>query len=92
MKVVNAPNNADAAWLMKIESAGAATFAELNVNTTVEGADPVTGAWQTYTFNLSDLSSAGLDVSAIDVVMVFPAWGTGEGAVYRIDNMVISAP
>ncbi len=92
MKVISPPNNADAAWLMKIESAGAATFAELNVNTTVEGADPVTGAWQTYTFNLSDLSSAGLDVSAIDVVMVFPAWGTGEGAVYRIDNMVISAP
>jgi hypothetical protein len=24
--------------------------------------------------------------------MVFPAWGTGDGAVYRIDNMVISAP
>ena len=92
MKVISPPNNADAPWLMKIESAGAATFAELNVNTTVEGADPVTGAWQTYTFNLSDLSSAGLDVSAIDVVMVFPAWGTGEGAVYRIDNMVISAP
>jgi hypothetical protein len=36
------------------------------------------------------LSTAGLDVSAIDNVMVFPAWGTGEGAVYRIDNMVIS--
>ena len=92
MKVVTPPNNADAAWLMKIESSGAATFAELNLNTSVEGADPVVGEWQTYTFNLSDLSTAGLDVSAIDVVMVFPAWGTGEGAVYRIDNMVISAP
>jgi hypothetical protein len=52
----------------------------------------VVGVWQTYTFNLSDLSAAGLDVSAIDVVLVFPAWGTGDGAVYRIDNMVISAP
>jgi len=92
MKVVTPPNNADAAWLMKIESSGAATFAELNLNTSVEGADPAVGVWQTYTFNLSDLSTAGLDVSAIDVVMVFPAWGTGEGAVYRIDNMVISAP
>ena len=92
MKVESAPNNADSFWLMKIESSDAATFAELNLNTTVEGADPAVGVWQTYTFNLSDLSAAGLDVSAIDVVMVFPAWGTGEGAVYRIDNMVISAP
>jgi beta-glucanase (GH16 family) len=92
MKVITPPTNADSFWLMKIESAGAATFAELNLNTSVEGADPAVGVWQTYTFNLSDLSAAGLDVSAIDVVMVFPAWGTGEGAVYRIDNMVISAP
>ena len=92
MKVITPPTNADSFWLMKIESAGAATFAELNLNTSVEGADPAVGVWQTYTFNLSDLSAAGLDVSAIDVVMVFPAWGTGDGAVYRIDNMVISAP
>ena len=28
-----------------------------------------------------------LDVSAIDVLMIFPAWGEGEGAVYRIDNL-----
>jgi hypothetical protein len=53
---------------------------------------PVTGEWQTYTYSLQDLSVAGLDVSAIDVVLVFPAWGTGDGAVYRIDNVVISAP
>ena len=92
MKVETAPSNTDSFWLMKIESSDAATFAELNLNTSVEGAEPAVGVWQTYTFNLSDLSTAGLDVSAIDVVMVFPAWGTGEGAVYRIDNMVISAP
>jgi len=92
MKVETAPTNADSTWLMKIESTGATTFAELNLNNSVEAADPAVGVWQTYTFNLSDLSSAGLDVSAIDVVMVFPAWGTGDGAVYRIDNMVISAP
>jgi len=57
-----------------------------------EGAAPVVGEWQTYTYSLQDLSSAGLDISALDVVMVFPAWGTGEGAVYRIDNVLISSP
>jgi len=92
MKVITPPTNADSFWLMKIESVDATTFAELNLNASVEGADPAVGVWQTYTFNLSDLSAAGLDVSAIDVVMVFPAWETGDGAVYRIDNMVISAP
>ncbi|MDA8944540.1 family 16 glycosylhydrolase [Porticoccaceae bacterium] len=92
MKVITAPTNADSTWLMKIESDNAATELQVELATSVEGADPVVGVWQTYTFNLSDLSAAGLDVSAIDVVMVFPAWATGEGAVYRIDNMVISAP
>ncbi|MGB1333949.1 MAG: hypothetical protein ACPG57_03505, partial [Porticoccaceae bacterium] len=92
MKVVTAPNDASSTWLMKIESSDAATFAELPLTSTQEGLAPVVGEWQTYTYSLQDLSTAGLDVSAIDVVMVFPAWGTGEGAVYRIDNMVISAP
>jgi hypothetical protein len=92
MKVITAPTNADSTWLMKIESDNAATELQVELATSVEGANPAVGVWQTYTFNLSDLSAAGLDVSAIDVVMVFPAWGTGDGAVYRIDNMVISAP
>ena len=92
MKVVTAPNNPDSTWLMKIESSDAATFAELNLNTSNEGAEPVVGQWQTYTYSLQDLSTAGLDVSAIDVVMVFPAWGTGEGAVYLLDNVMIYDP
>ncbi|MFC6439460.1 glycoside hydrolase family 16 protein [Bowmanella sp. JS7-9] len=90
MKVVSAPNNASAPWLLKIESDGGATAVEVNLNTSAEGADPVTGEWQTYTFSLSALAAAGLDVTAIDVIMVFPAWGTGEGAVYQIDNMAIA--
>jgi hypothetical protein len=90
MNVVAPTAYTDSFWLMKIESAGASTFAELNLNTTVEGVDPVVGQWQTYTYPLSDLQAAGLDLSAIDVVLIFPAWGTGEGAVYRIDNLAIS--
>jgi len=56
----------------------------------MEGVAPVVGEWQTYTFSLQALASAGLDTSAIDVVMIFPAWGAGEGAVYRVDNAVIA--
>lgn len=89
MKVVSAPNDTSAAWLFKIESGDADTAVELNLSASLEGADPVVGQWQTFTFSLSDLFNAGLDISAIDVLMVFPAWGSGEGAVYRIDNVAI---
>ena len=71
---------------------GTAEAVELSLSASQEGAAPALDGWQTYTYSLQDLSTAGLDISAIDVVMVFPAWGTGDGAVYRIDNVVISAP
>ncbi|AZQ84852.1 glycoside hydrolase family 16 protein [Colwellia sp. Arc7-635] len=92
LKVVAAPSDASAAWLLKIESDSATTFAELALNSSLEGNDPVVGEWQTYTFALQTLFDAGLDISFIDVVMVFPTWGTGEGAIYRLDNVMIYEP
>ena len=89
LKVVSAPNDASATWLFKIESDGATTAVELALNASTEGLDPVVGEWQTYTFPLQTLFDAGLDISFIDVVMVFPAWGTGDGAVYRLDNVMV---
>ena len=89
LKVVSAPNDASATWLFKIESDGATTAVELALNASTEGIDPVVGEWQTYTFPLQTLFDAGLDISFIDVVMVFPVWGTGEGAVYRLDNVMV---
>ncbi|MEC7689822.1 MAG: glycosyl hydrolase, family 16, partial [Pseudomonadota bacterium] len=68
-----------------------ATAVELPLSESLEGLDPVAGEWQTYTFPLQTLSDLGLDVSDINVVMVFPAWGQGDGAVYRIDNAEIAA-
>ena len=38
VKVITAPNDATAAWLFKVESNNAATFAELNLTASVEGA------------------------------------------------------
>ena len=71
---------------------GIQALASIPVGASQEGVEPVVGEWQTYTYTLADLLSAGLDISAIDVVMVFPSWGMGEGAVYRIDNAVIANP
>lgn len=92
MKVVAMPNNASTLWLFKMESDNSDTAVELELSNSIEGAIPVEGQWQTYTFNLSDLVSAGLDASAIDVLMIFPEWGAGEGAVYRVDNVKIYDP
>ncbi|GGW75290.1 glycoside hydrolase family 16 protein [Alteromonas halophila] len=92
VKVTSAPANPESSWLFKVESDNAATAVELPLADSQEGATPVTGEWQTYTYALSDLVAAGLDPSAIDVLMIFPAWGTGEGAVYRVDNVKIHYP
>ncbi len=92
MKVTSMPTDASAAWLFKIEANNAASAVELPLSDSVEGVSPVADQWQTYTFNLSDLANAGLDVSALDVLMIFPAWGSGDGAVYRVDNVKIYDP
>ena len=92
MNVVTAPNDASSPWKFKIESNDAGEAVELDLNASTEGADPVTGVWQTYTFTLQSLSDAGLDISAIDTIMIFPAWGQGEGAVYRVDNVKVYNP
>lgn len=92
MKVVDAPSSPDSSWLIKLESSDGSTAVELPITDSVEGVAPVTGEWQTYTFKMADLAAAGLDVSAIDVFMIFPAWGTGNGAVYRVDNAKIYDP
>ncbi|RUO36886.1 glycosyl hydrolase family 16 [Aliidiomarina shirensis] len=92
MKVVTPPSNAESSWLFKIESDGATTAVEVDLATGNGGNAPTTGEWATYTFSLQTLSDQGLDVSAIDVVMIFPAWGTGEGAVYRVDEARIYNP
>jgi len=89
MKVMTAPAAGNEAWMLKIESGGAAGAVEINVNTSNEGVNP-SDAWQTFTFNLIDLFDAGtLDPSDIDVIMLFPAWGSGADSVFRVDNMEI---
>lgn len=92
MKVVNAPSSPDAVWKFKIEADGASSEVELDLSVGNAGNEPTTGEWETYTFSLQSLDDLGLDLSAIDVVMIFPAWGTGEGAVYRVDEARIYNP
>jgi hypothetical protein len=87
MKIVAAPADGTP-WMLKMEADGNTSSVEVNLNTSNEGQEPVPGEWQTYTFDILALLDGGIDISQIDVVMIFPAWGAGLGAVYRIDNAV----
>jgi len=85
LKVTTAPVGTEE-WFLKIESAAAATgdysiFKDNGDHSAIE-----LDVWQHYSFNLSDLAAAGLDLATIKNVMLFPAWGSNGGAVYQLDN------
>ena len=89
LKVVSQPTDTSGDWLLKVEGISDQVFAEMTLSESNEGVAPVTGEWQHYTFDLSALEADGLSLSAVNIIMVFPTWGTGDGAVYQIDNLVI---
>ena len=82
LKLVTAPNNAAAGWNVKVEQGNAATAAQVSIATPTE-------TWQHYSIPVKTLSDAGLNLNGIDIVMLFPDWGQGEGAVFRVDNLRI---
>ncbi|MBC3765418.1 glycoside hydrolase family 16 protein [Neptunicella marina] len=87
LKLVQQPNDTSAPMLIKIEALGGA-FAQFELNQSLQGVDAQVGQWQHFTYRLSDLAAAGLDLSQVKIVMVFPAWGQAQGAVYHLDNVV----
>jgi hypothetical protein len=94
LKMITAPTDGVGVWKFKVESYGgqapAGSAAEVNLSSSHEGhVAPVLNTWQTYTFDLADLETAGVNLAGLDVFMVFPAWNTGDGAEFEIDNMRI---
>jgi len=94
LKLTASPGDTD--WKFKVESNGGTQDGalgqdlELSLSNSNEGhTAPEVGVWQHYSFNISDLSAAGVDISNIDVLMIFPTWGEGSGATYRVDNVRI---
>jgi beta-glucanase (GH16 family) len=76
-------------WFLKLEGPSATPALEVSLTASVEGVQPTVGGWQHYTFNLDDL---GFPLDAVKLVMVFPTWGTGNGAVVWIDNVQFLPP
>jgi hypothetical protein len=80
LKVTAMPTAGDTDWMLKLEGGG---VSEVNLNTSDEGQAPVLDTWVHYTFNVADLG-----LTNVNLIMMFPAWGTGDGAEYSIDNVV----
>ncbi|MFT5163280.1 MAG: beta-glucanase (GH16 family) [Alteromonadaceae bacterium] len=87
LKVLAEPNEGGL-WTLKVES-NADVFAELLLSESNEGALPGSD-WQHFTYDLATLAGAGLNIGDINVIMIFPTWAKAQGAVYRIDNVMIN--
>jgi len=74
-------------WFLKLEGPNATPAVELSLTASVEGVQPTVGGWQHYTFDVDTLVGMGFDFSATKLVMIFPTWGTGNGAVVWLDNV-----
>ena len=94
LKVQTMPEDQTTNWLLKVESSNATgnTFAELSLTDSLQGVAPTLGEWQSYSFPLADLAGAGLNLTEVDLLMMFPEWGKGLGSIYRIDNVFVGIP
>ena len=90
LKVTSNPIDPDSIWMFKIE-ADEANGGEWAPELTEFGPSPVVGEWATYRVPLQAIADAGVDLTLLDVIMVFPAWQTGNGAVFRMDNVAIES-
>lgn len=89
LKMIKAPNAGVVDWKLKLE-AGPGSSAEVNLSTAMEShATPVLNTWQTYTFPLASLGG-NLDISKIDLMMVFPNYNDAVGAEFLLDNVMIA--
>ncbi|GGA65082.1 hypothetical protein GCM10011369_03130 [Neiella marina] len=84
LKIVRQPLAGPTNWYVKVEqnggSQGGGTDGEVTITPPAE-----LDTWVHYSIPLNSLS--GLDHNGIDVVMLFPTWGQGQGAIYRMDNV-----
>jgi len=82
LKVTSMPADDTTPWFLKIEDSSGGDSGDVNLNTSAEGLVPVLDTWMHYTFNV-----AALGRSDVNLIMLFPQWGAGDGAEYSIDNV-----
>jgi hypothetical protein len=89
-KAPNATAPDSGPWFLKLEGPTGDIAVEKSLTDSLEGVEPTVGAWQHYTFNLDDL--AAVPLNAVHLVMIFPPWGTGDGAIAWYDNVRFVPP
>jgi hypothetical protein len=98
LKLVAQPTAGPRDWFLKLEATDSSpdpvvrtATPDIALSSALEGhAVPVIDTWQTYTFNLSTIAATGIDLSKLDLVLIFPAFGAeSAGAIYRVDNVQI---
>ena len=79
-------------WLMSASCGHPCGAGELPLSASEEARIPIVGRWQHFTFSIDDLVSGGLDLNnVVAPLAIFPHWGNQQGAVFRIDNVVVKA-
>lgn len=73
-------------WVIKFESNGGAYVGGEEVEVVIT--DLVVGTWKSISHPLNDLGT--LDTTKIGKVLIFPAWGSGVGSVYNVDNVIFN--
>jgi hypothetical protein len=93
MYLVSEPTAGASNWWLKTEAPGETAVVEVPITASAEAVEPPLGAWQHYTFSLDTLVSQGFDLNSLRLVMIFPTWSTGDGAVVQLDNVIfVPAP
>ncbi len=92
IKIVTPPGNPTARWWLKVEAGQLEQAVELELKSDLEKQmPPVVGEWRTFRFDLLSVSrmGTGINLEAIDKILIFPTWGMGANARYQIDNIFI---
>ena len=87
LKVTQAPTDGDTNWFFKLESNGGIQNGGSGEEVEIQIDTPELNSWQTVSVSLADLANQGLDLSSIDNILIYPQWDTGNGAIYRVDNV-----
>ncbi len=92
MFVVSQPTNPAAPnpWLIKVDCDSGCSTGDRPITDSIEGVLPATGVWQHYTFDLDTLVSQGLNLNTTSALVIFPAWGNQDNAVYQLDNVKVN--
>lgn len=78
----------DAAWMMKVDCGHPCSTGDVPLTDNMDAVVPTLGEWQSYRFDIDDLIERGLDITSVDTpLVIFPAWGNQNGAVFRVDNI-----